>query len=238
MGEVHDNPAHHQTQAQAVAALNPAALVFEMITPELAAEVTPERVARSPEPEALLSVLLKWEERGWPDFGMYYPIFAAASDAAIFGGAVPREDVRRAVGEGAAAVFGDAASSFGLDQALPDDELATREEGQQVAHCNALPETMLGGMVEAQRLRDAALARAVLAALAESRARGSDAPVVVITGNGHARRDWGIPVYLAQHDLDVVSVGQFEIEAPEAPAFDAWIVTDAVDRPDPCEAFR
>ena len=234
VGEVHDNPHHHVGQARAVQELAPAALVFEMLTPELAAKVTPELLGNA----ATLDAALDWEGRGWPDFSMYYPIFSSAPDAAIFGGAVARADVRRAVSEGAAAVFGGGASAFGLDVPLPDDEQAAREAGQQVAHCNALPPDILGGMVEAQRLRDAALARATLAALAESEARGVDAPVIVITGNGHARRDRGVPVYLEGRGLTVVSIGQFETAAPEAPAFDAWIVTDAAERPDPCEAFR
>ena len=37
LGEVHDNPAHHAHQAQAVASIRPAAIVFEMLTPEQAA---------------------------------------------------------------------------------------------------------------------------------------------------------------------------------------------------------
>ncbi len=65
--------------------------------------------------------------------------------------------------EGAAAVFGAAAARFGLDAPLPEDEQAAREAEQAEAHCGALPAEMLPGMVEAQRLRDAALARAVAA---------------------------------------------------------------------------
>ena len=33
IGEIHDNPTHHQTQAALVAKLAPKALVFEMLTP-------------------------------------------------------------------------------------------------------------------------------------------------------------------------------------------------------------
>ena len=72
-----------------------------------------------------------------------------------------RGDVRRAVSEGAATVFGGAAPLFGLDAALDPEEQATREAGQMAAHCDALPEDVLPGMVEAQRLRDAALAAAM-----------------------------------------------------------------------------
>jgi hypothetical protein len=166
---------------------------------------------------------------------MYYPIFAAAGDARIFAGTETLEAARRAIREGAAQVFGTGARNFGLDQALPDAERAARVDEQRGAHCDALPEDLLPGMVEAQRLRDAWLARAAIEAHAET-----GGPVFVITGNGHARRDWGVPALIgrAAPDLSVLSVGQYEVEAEETPPYDLWLVTQAVDRPDPCNAFR
>lgn len=234
-GEVHDNPHHHANQAAAVAALKPGALVFEQITPDLAARITPELIADP----ARLEAVLEWEARGWPDFDIYYPIFAAAPDAAYFGGGAPSDDVRRAVSEGAAVVFGDGAELFGLDRAFSDEVQAGLEAIQHDAHCGALPPEMLSGMVEAQRLRDAVLAKAAIAAHFEATADGR-APVVVITGNGHAGNDWGVPSLLRVQriDLAVASVGQFEDEAPQSPAFDHWIVTAGVERDDPCAVFR
>ncbi len=231
MGEVHDNPKHHENQALVAAALAPKALVFEMFGPDAALAATPA-VRRDPE---LLAEALDWTDSGWPDFTYYYPIFVAAPDAHVFGGAMPRDAARRAVEDGAAAVLGGSAALFGLDQALATDEQETRNALQQTAHCNALPEDILPGMVEAQRLRDAALARAVIAALQEA-----GPPVLVITGNGHARRDWAIPHMLdrADPDLTVLSVGQLEAIPDDEPPFDLWLVTEPAERGDPCEAFR
>ncbi len=236
IGEVHDNPHHHRNQARAVAALKPGAIVFEMLTPELAASVTAEN---RNDPDAL-SAALEWETRGWPDFSMYFPIFSAAPEAVIIGGGLPREDVRRATNDGAAAVFGGGSSIFGLDQKYSEILQTELEFEQQEAHCNALPPEILPGMVEAQRLRDAAIAKASLAAVYESRAREVSSPVIVITGNGHARMDLGVPSILAglPEGFSVLSVGQFENDPFESPVFDYWIVTDAVERPDPCEAFK
>ena len=64
--------------------------------------------------------------------------------------------------------------------------------------------------------------------------------VVVITGNGHARRDRGIPAMLAlaAPGLTIVSLGQMEGTAPPDAPFDLVIVTDAPERGDPCLAFR
>lgn len=210
-------------------------MVFEQLTPDIASQITPEIIQDATRLEAVL----QWEERGWPDFAMYYPIFTAAPSAAIFGGGAPRDEVRDAIGKGAAAVFGDGAALFGLDQAFPEDVQKAQEQIQRDAHCDALPVEMLPGMVQAQRYRDAALARAVIAARYEATARGSG-PVVVITGNGHAGNGVAVPQLLRAADpaLTVVSVAQFEETAPEAPDFDFWLVTPAAEREDPCAAFR
>jgi uncharacterized iron-regulated protein len=231
LGEVHDHPAHHDTQAQVVAAMAPRALVFEMLTPDQAARVTPDNRAD----RGALETALGWAESGWPDFAMYHPIFTAAPEAAVLGGALPRDQVRAAFTGGAAAVFGADAAAYGLADPLAPEDQAAREALQQEAHCNALPPEMLPGMVEAQRLRDAALARAVVQAMDQT-----GGPVAVITGTGHARKDHGIPAALAAASpgLRVLAIGQMEADpGPDAP-FDLWVVTDPVDRPDPCIAFR
>jgi uncharacterized iron-regulated protein len=94
---------------------------------------------------------------------------------------------------------------------------------------------MLPGMVLAQRVRDAALARAALSALDET-----GGPVAVITGNGHARNDWGMPakLALAAPGVPVLSVGQLEASPDGDAPYDLWLVTPEAERPDPCAAFR
>ena len=230
LGEVHDNPVHHRNQADAIRAIGARALVVEMLTDAEALKIRPEHL----ESADTLSAVLGWQESGWPDFSMYYPVFTAVSPMAIFGGAVDISAARQAVADGAAGVFGEAASLFGLDRALDDPEQSEREAEQMRAHCGALPASMLSGIVEGQRLRDAALARAVIAAYSET-----GGPVVVITGNGHARRDWGIPRSLefAAPDLTVLTVGQLEVAPDGNVPFDLWLVTGTPKRADPCAVF-
>ena len=227
LGEVHDNAEHHMNQARAVFSLTPKAVVWEMLSDDAAARVPddlgdPARVAR----------LLGWEGSGWPDFSLYYPIFVAARDARHYGAEVPRALARRAVSDGALAVMPDGP---GLARVLPEPEQTAREAEQMAAHCNAMPGDLLPGMVQAQRLRDAHLAQAVLRALDEV-----GPPVAVITGSGHARRDWGVPAVLAEvaPGVSVLSVGQMEGSAPDSAPFDLWVVTEAIERDDPCAAFR
>ncbi|MFW2588669.1 ChaN family lipoprotein [Sagittula sp. SSi028] len=231
LGEVHDNPAHHRRQAEVVAALQPRAIVWEMLTGVRASAITPELLGS----ERVLGAFLYWEENGWPDFALYYPIFAAAPEAQHFGAALPRDEAREVMGRPLAEVFGTNAQMFGVDQPLPAAEQQAREALQMAAHCDALPAEMLPVMVDIQRLRDARLAAVVREAVTVN-----GAPVVVITGNGHARTDWGAPAVLgsAMPDLTILSLGQGEDGRQPEGTFDVLVDAPAVERPDPCDAFR
>ena len=228
LGELHDNPAHHRVQAGIVARLAPTALVFEMLEP---------RHAEAPADRAdagALAAAWEWADRGWPDFAMYHPIVAAAPEAAIRGAARPPGAVRRAVGEGALMVFGADGARFGLDVPLAPEEQAAREALQDAAHCGALPEGLLPGMVEAQRLRDADLAAAALAALNET-----GGPVAVIAGTGHVRADWGAPAMVARAAPDVAQWTLAQtVGAAEVPADLVLTAEPAPDAGDPCAGFR
>jgi uncharacterized iron-regulated protein len=230
LGEVHDNPAHHDRQARALAALRPQAVVWEMLTPDQAAGL-PHDLADAD----AVALAVDWAASGWPDFALYHPLLLAAPEARHLGAGVPREAARRAFGTPLAQVFGDGAARFGLDDDLPEAEAAARLADLMESHCNALPADILPGMLAAQRLRDGELARVALAAL-----EVSGGPVVVITGNGHARTDWGVPALIARAapEVSVLSVGQLEGQPEAPPPFDLWLVTSAPAREDPCAAFR
>ncbi|WP_299848248.1 ChaN family lipoprotein [uncultured Roseovarius sp.] len=230
LGEVHDNPGHHQVQAERIKAFEPKAIVFEMLSAEQAARVTPELL----KDQVALADVLKWSDSGWPDFSMYYPIFTA-SNTQIYGAAVSREVARAAMTSGIAGAFGDEADRYGLTTPLVDKEQAAREALQDGAHCDALPDNMLAPMVDIQRFRDAMLARRTVEAMAET-----GGPVAVITGNGHARKDWGMPAILAhvRPGLEVFVLGQTEDGAPLQGVFDEVVSSPAQQRPDPCLAFQ
>lgn len=232
LGEVHDNPHHHQRQAEEVRTRAPAAIVWEMLSPEQATRISPELLSDARALEAALG----WADSGWPDFAMYYPIFQASAGARHYGAAVPRDAARAAMQDGVAASFGAEAADFGLDAPLPDDQQSAREALQLAAHCDAMPAEMLPMMVDIQRLRDASLAQAARQAWQETKG-----PVAVITGNGHARKDWGAPALLAfaAPALTIEALGQGEdgFAAPSG-LFDRLASAPSVERPDPCAAFR
>ena len=230
VGEIHDNPMHHAAQAEVVTRIAPKALVFEMLTPEQAKAITPD----NRDDQAQLSADLDWENSGWPDFSMYYPIFTAAPEARIYGAQVPRDVARAAFENGIFEGFSDDPDAYGLTNPLSEAQQTNREAMQMAAHCDALPPEMLPGMVSIQRLRDAELAHGVAQAMQDT-----GGPVVLITGNGHARKDWGVPYYLNRvaPDLQVHVIGQTEDDAPLEGGFDEMRSAPAVEREDPCAAF-
>jgi uncharacterized iron-regulated protein len=248
LGEIHDNPAHHAGQAEIVAGIGPDALTFEMVPPS--AEAMIARLRGEGAPAAVLGAALEWEARGWPDFAMYAPIFEAAPKAEVTGGAVSGEAMRLAMEAGALAgaeaALGYAARRYDLDAAYAPAVQAEAVAEHISAHCDAIPETVAARMVEAQRLRDAAFADGVLRA----RALADGGQVVLITGGGHARTDRGVPRFLEAADpsLTVVAVTYREARAAEddwrahvdrsRPRYDYVVFTEAVDREDPCIAFR
>jgi uncharacterized iron-regulated protein len=227
LGEFHDNATHHRRQAAAIKEIKPKAVVFEMLTPDEAAQLAD--VDRS---EAAMQAAT--DGFHWTNIADYAGVLAASP--VILGTALSREEMRGAFSNGAAHVFGDEAKAYGLTKALPDAELETRKQMQFQAHCEAMPLEMMGGMVEAQRLRDATFARTVIEALDTY-----GAPVMLITGNGHARLDWGVPVYLenARPGISVTSIAQGENgAAPDGVYTTAHTDADPPERGDPCEAFR
>ena len=153
---------------------------------------------------------------GWPDWGLYAPVFEAASGAYIAGGGVARSDIRVAIEGGAATAYGAGAGDLGLDRPLDPTTRVELEDEMIAAHCNKLPRQATGGMVEAQRLRDARFANAAWRALAQ----GGGGRAVLITGNGHARIDRGAPAYLrlVAPQVVVLSVGMIELQPGADPA--------------------
>ncbi len=229
LGEIHDNPGHHNVQTQAIQAIAPSAVVWEMVTAEGAQRLA-QKAVNNPEE---LSRILRWAESGWPPLSMYYPIFQA-SDAPVYGAMVPRAAARAAMERGAATALGADAARYGLTVPLAAEDQAAREADQMAAHCDAIPAESLPQMVAIQRLRDAVLTRAILEA-----SQDTGGPVAVITGNGHARKDRGIPTFLSRMrpGLKVFVLGQSEDGQIEG-EFDAVIDSPLVQREDPCKAFE
>lgn len=226
LGEQHDNELHHRRRATLLMLLPPGAAVV--------AEQLPRGGGRIPFERDVETSLVGagFDAKGWR-WPLHEGLFTAIarSGTPLYGGNLPREQMRRIVREGEAAVpedlrgwLGDAPLGAAAQDAL-DADLA---EG----HCGQLPAAMLPGMRRAQRARDAAMA-------ASLRASGGR-PALLIAGNGHVRLDYGVPTLLRarQPGARIVSVGFVDDgKLPAAALYThAWI-TAAPAREDPCAAL-
>jgi uncharacterized iron-regulated protein len=223
LGETHDNPEHHRLQRDALEALAargaPRALAMEQFDSEHQKALDAAQ-ARGADAEALADAG-HFDREGW-GWAMYRPLveFARQQNWPLLAGNLSRAEARGIVAE---------PSRSGLPPAEP--RIRQVLEADMVhGHCGSRPDARrLAAMVEAQRARDARLAQAL----------ATRSPGVLITGNGHARRDAGVPLYLPRTDL--VSIAILEVEAGKsapqdyaAESFDYLWFTPRQPRRDPC----
>jgi uncharacterized iron-regulated protein len=246
LGEQHDNPDHHRLQGVVISELVKAgrrpAIVLEML--EVEQQPAIDAYLQDPGASAAgFGAALGWEKTSWPAFGEYQPIFEAAfaGKLAVVGGNLAQADAKALVKQGISALPAEQVQALGLDRAFPEPLEAQLVQELRASHCGHLPERLLGPMALAQHARDARMAKSLVAA-------GSKDGAVLIAGGGHARRDRGVPYYLAQQEpaSSVASLVFREVRhaqqdpksyADDEGPFDYLWFTPRVSDDDPCAAF-
>lgn len=240
LGEVHDNIAQHRLRLAALQqryaqGWRPA-LAFEQFDADRQTDIDRARQARPHDADYLIDQAVT-DRRGW-DWDSYRPFvqWALDEDLPIVAANLGRAQAMRVAREGYGAVF-DATTQarLGLEH-LDPALLAIQREDIETGHCHTLPAKTIDPMVRAQIARDITLAQALRPYV--------DRGVVLLTGNGHVRRDAGVPVWL--RDLPpgaVTAIGVLE-EDPEADPmvlaaqFDAVVFTVRAERDDPCATLK
>jgi uncharacterized iron-regulated protein len=236
LGEVHDNPLHHQLRGELLRQL-PAA------SKTVVAEHLSWRLRFKEGGELLTNLQAAgFDDKGW-GWPLHQPLFEAvtAMQMPLLGGNLPGESIKE--------VFKTRGQS--LPEAVrtllakaPFDEQQRKAMNEEIdqGHCGAMPASMFEGMVAVQRGRDAAMAEVALAHL----------PSIVLAGNGHAWKHLGVPfvVNKAVPQLRSVSVLFMEWDdsrpnsekqaflAELAPQADYVWLTPSHPRKDPCESLR
>jgi uncharacterized iron-regulated protein len=247
LGERHDNPDHHRLQGSIIEQLVKAgrrpAVVLEML--EVGQQPAVDQyLARSDAGAAGFGAALGWEKTSWPPFEQYQPIFDAALVAKlpIVAGNLAQADAKALVKQGVSALAPERARELRLEQTFPASLEATLIDELRASHCGQLPENLLAPMALAQHARDAQMAKSLAQA-------GAKDGAVLIAGGGHARRDRGVPYYLALETpgAKVASLVFQEVRHAETDArsyqgdegpFDyVWFTPRATDE-DPCAAFQ
>lgn len=249
LGEVHDNPDHHDFQLDCLNALGESGLrpvvAFEQLDREY--EPTLQRVlaAGGATAEAVANTT-NFDRKNW-GWDFYRPLIEAALRHGMPIGAanLSRAAAGQIVKSGLDALGEGRATALRIDAAWSEARNHLLREIIVDGHCRALPESLVPGMVLAQRARDATLAEALLNP-------GPDG-AVLIAGNGHVRRDIGVPLYLreARPSESILSIGLLEVESGvtdpaeylagsaggEAQYDFVWF-SPRWDRPDPCEKLK
>ena len=241
LGEVHDNPVQHALRLEVLrrafeAGWRPA-IAMEQLDREHQIDIELARKGRPLDADYLIEKAAKEHGQsmnGW-NWEYYRPYVALALQYGVplLAANLSRHDAQKLIVLGNSAVFDDSMERLlGLDRQRPA-LLEAQENEIDAGHCHALPREHLPAMARAQLARDAVMA----GVLREHGAQG----VVLLAGDGHARRDIGVPAWFDPATLArVFAVGFLEggEPAPPASAFDAVVITDAAPRPDHCATLR
>jgi uncharacterized iron-regulated protein len=250
LGEFHDNAHHHRARARLIEALGQAHKSqepFQLVVEQLAmgSSVSPNTKVST---EALLAQLKEagFQDKawGWP---LHEPVFRAAfsQGMAVHGGNLVPGQSMKLFQQGESALP-EKLQGLLAKASLPAPNLQALDKALVDGHCGQLPDAMLEPMRLVQRATDLSL----LVAATEHKA------AIVIAGNGHVRKDFGIPSLLPalKTSPKLVTVGFLESD-PSAKAGQSgstasngqarhWAVYDYVwltppaDREDPCKGFQ
>jgi uncharacterized iron-regulated protein len=234
LGETHDNRDHHLLEAKLTATFlsaHPnAAVGFEMLDED----VRPI-VQNPPRDPAAFARAVHWDQTGWPEFDQYRPVFEVAlrRGARIIAAHPSSDNVRASL----AGVPEPEARALHLDRPLSAAARTALRDEIRESHCGHAPPAMLDAMERAQSYKDAFMARSIFEV---------HAPVVLVTGRGHARNDRAVPHFLRLLGaMKLVSLAFVDVDdsrtSPDAydlAAFDYVVFTPRVSDEDPCVRFK
>lgn len=242
LGETHDNPAHHEIQSDVLQLLldnnRRPAVVMEML--DVSDQPAIDKFISSPRDSAEFNQAVGFAKKGW-DWSLYQPLVEQALEEklTIRGGNLPRKSLQGLFRGKPVTDNPELTALLDLAEDFPDSVKEGLRQEIKLSHCGKLPDSMVGGMMQAQTARDAMLALQM---------QNAGKPAIMITGSGHARVDRAVPFFLSQIDADsrILSLGMkgvnadFQTEQRQSweSLFDFSWYTEAVVREDPCLKFK
>jgi uncharacterized iron-regulated protein len=242
LGEVHDNAEQHRLRLEALqrafaSGWRPA-IAMEQFDREHQADIDRARRERPGDAQHVIDAATPPGSRaggGW-NWAFYRPFveLALRYDVPLIAANLSNADTAKTVRGGYAAVFSAAEiAALGLDLLVAPEVQAAQEREIDIGHCHALPRSVWPRMAQAQFARDALMAEVL-------RRSAQAGGVVLLAGNGHVRRDIGVPRWLGDVKDRTFAVGYLEITDDSTPitAFDAVVRTAPAERADPCAEFE
>lgn len=231
LGEVHDNAAQHALRLQALAALlargDRPALLLEPFDRERQPAIDRALQADTSGPlDARVDAVIDASGKvaGW-DWALYRPYLRLALQQGlpIVAANVSRAESRRIIALGL--------GPTGWQPEVPEDIARAQAAAIERSHCGQVDAGLAVRLSQAQVARDQFMARMI----GTFAARG----VVLLAGNGHVRKDIGVPRWLspALRERSHV-VGYLEPDDDDVGAYDEVVRTAAQPREDPCAQMR
>ena len=231
LGELHDNRLHHQLRGQLIAQFADAkwSIVSEHIP-------APGKVVFRSDTKADLEAA-GFDSQGW-EWPTHQSLYDAirAKDFSVVGGNLSKAEARQIFLQGVSGLPERMAQTYAQSRLNADAERALDRDLIE-GHCGQLPDKYLLRMRFAQRITDLSMTHVLL----------DNRPSVLVAGNGHVRKDYGVPQILSSVTpvLNVVSVGFLEqgsdpkdLLQSVSGQYDFIWITERTDRKDPCENFK
>ncbi|MBY0238260.1 MAG: ChaN family lipoprotein [Burkholderiaceae bacterium] len=233
LGEVHDNADGHKRRYEHLrqrveAGWRPAIAMEQFDREQQPLLNKAQKDCRDAQCVILVMHAPRWD---WPQ---YKPIIdlALRYQLPLVAANLSRADASKVVRDGVASSFdADTIAAYQLRAALPADIVQGQRQEIVAGHCGMLPDEMVPGMVHAQMARDIWMAKLVRAQQPRD--------VVLIAGNGHVRKDVGVPRWLAAITprLTVRSIGYVE-QAPARGEYDSHVIIAGKQRADACAGLK
>jgi uncharacterized iron-regulated protein len=228
---LHDNAQHHALRARLISriARDKLSVVAEHLP-------SPARVVRE---GALLADLQAagFDPQAW-SWPLHAPLFDAIRSAGLplVGGNLPKGFSKQLFSQGASALSAPLGQTY---RNAPLSQAARQQLDQDLidGHCGKLPERYIEPMRLVQRATDISMAQAVL----------DRVPAVLVAGNGHVRKDYGVPQVLSatMPTLRVTAIGFVEADGTREELvqslktrYDIIWLSERAERSDPCENFK
>lgn len=233
LGEVHDNPETHklryeQLRKRVEAGWRPVIAMEQFDRENQPLLNKAQKDCRDAQCVILVMQSPRWD---WPqykpliDMALHYGLPLVAAN-------LSRADASRVVRDGLVSSFdAQTIADYRLKDVVPADILAAQRREIVAGHCGMLPDEMVPGMVNAQIARDIWMAKLVRAQQPRD--------VVLIAGNGHVRKDVGVPRWLdaVTPKLTLRSVAYLEAP-PGKDEFDAHYTVAGKARGDVCAGLK
>ncbi|MFI4932869.1 MAG: ChaN family lipoprotein [Burkholderiales bacterium] len=237
LGEVHDNPLHHRLRAavlrQALEDGWRPAVVMEQFDLDRQADIDRARAERPDDAQHVITQAGGAAGWHWSDYQAFVAL-ALQYQLPLLAGNLPRNTANRLARDDYTTVLGaERVRTWCLADAPDAAWQAAQEREIDVGHCGALPQRLWPALARGQFARDAAMAH-----LLSLHVPGG---AVLLAGNGHVRRDLGVPRWLQRQGTPATLVVGFierDTPPPAAGAYDAVVITEPAARDDPCDAFK